>query len=161
MPQITPSVTLLLALVVATASARTLKLCYVIPFGGSYQQVVLGGMLAAEHINSDNYTFISSNALLGSQTLRDLEVKLHMIAQGTKTETYDAVEECLNAGGIGLIGPAYSSRSVVLSQYLLRQRHIPAISFSATSPGEVRSTILSPSSPIHMPFLTIHCVLEI
>ena len=54
--------------------------------------------------------------------------------QGNIKQAFTSARECINNGANAIIGPAYSSRTEHISPYLLGQRFVPAISYSATSP---------------------------
>jgi ABC-type branched-subunit amino acid transport system substrate-binding protein len=133
---------MLTSLMLLTSLGRDLKLCLVIPFDGSYPQVQLGALQAVEDINSGSVSLVQNLSIDSGTTqldiadfITDLNVVVEVVVQGSVLETYDRAENCTNNGAQAIIGPAYSSRAKVLSQYLNRRRHLPLVSFTATSPA--------------------------
>jgi ABC-type branched-subunit amino acid transport system substrate-binding protein len=120
--------------------SHNLKLCLVIPFDNSYRQVQMGALQAVDDVNNRATGLVRNFSIGGSDrdiidAISDLNIEVEVTEQSTVLETYDRVENCMNNGAHAVIGPAYSSRSKVLSQYLSRKRHVPLVSFSATSPA--------------------------
>jgi ABC-type branched-subunit amino acid transport system substrate-binding protein len=85
-----------------------------------YQQAA-AALLASEYFNERNPELPKVNLLLYDQG-------------NVPMDAFDRAQDCVNNGGIGIVGPSYSSRSTVISQFFLRNQYVPACSFSATAP---------------------------
>lgn len=104
-----------------------LHLCLILPFGSqSYAQREVLVLLAAEHINTGNYTYVS-NSMAHPLIRKPLEVTVTARDQGTADQAFDSAADCINDGADLIIGPAYSSASTPISRYLLSQRLVPAV----------------------------------
>lgn len=132
---------LVLSLLAAASAERAFKLCLVIPYDDSYKHVELGALQAVEDINNRSTKLVRRTGEAIAASIADLTVSIEVVEQDTGKgqdsvlDTYDRAENCTNNGAHAIIGPAYSSRAKVLSQYLARRRHLPLVSFSATSPA--------------------------
>jgi ABC-type branched-subunit amino acid transport system substrate-binding protein len=110
-----------------------LKLCVMYPFNNSTVWLRTAAELAVEHINSGNTTFVP-----GATLAKPVYVDVLFYDQGSASgsgnmQVFDSALDCVSKGGQAIIGPSFSSRCEILSQYVLRTHHVPAISFSATS----------------------------
>jgi hypothetical protein len=107
----------------ATAAIRPFNVCILTESDG----FTLSVLAAIKDINDGDLSMISSP----SYDIANLDVTATIYAQGSVQNTFARANECINAGADVIIGPQWSSRSTVLSSYVLSHRHIPAISFSA------------------------------
>jgi ABC-type branched-subunit amino acid transport system substrate-binding protein len=127
-------------LLLALASAKQLKLCLILPFNDAYKQVQLGALQAVDDITNGDIDLVGRFKMYSTEfnitsAIYGLDVVLEVVEQTSVLGTYDSASVCMNNGGHAVIGPAYSSRSKIVSQYLSRNLHKPLISFSATSPA--------------------------
>jgi ABC-type branched-subunit amino acid transport system substrate-binding protein len=127
------------ALLIALSSAKQLKLCLILPFNDAYKQVQLGALQAVDDINNVDSGLVGQFKMNETESsitsaISDLNIVLDVVEQTSVLGTYDSASVCMNNGAHAVIGPAYSSRSQIVSQYLSRSLHKPLISFSATSP---------------------------
>jgi hypothetical protein len=107
-----------------TAATRPFNVCILSKSSGFSLSV----LKAIKDINSGDLSKISDQ----NHGIADLEVTATLYDQGSVQDTFARATACINAGADCIIGPQWSSRSTVLSSYVLHQRSIPAISFSAT-----------------------------
>lgn len=118
---------LLLCCPFPVSSDGQLKLCVITQLHRrKYQQVALASLLAAEHINTNDDTFVHKRHQVS------VNVQIKMVSEGTTEQTIQQVADCINDGSAAVIGPAYSSSVEAVSLYATPNQ-VPAISSSATS----------------------------